>query len=128
MNVEVGCVAMKSDALTLKQDGRVGVGHHHTLRESWLSHLGTVMPEPPHGCYAAMHLPLLQITAPSEFQGNIIGDVNRRKGIIMGSEQEGDDVVIQVGWRAGGGILWIETSLHVAAFTAAVTAGPDLSR
>ncbi|EFN59906.1 hypothetical protein CHLNCDRAFT_56440 [Chlorella variabilis] len=34
------------------------------------------------------------ITAPSEFQGNIIGDVNRRKGIIMSSEQEGDDVVI----------------------------------
>lgn len=42
-------------------------------------------------------LAALQITAPSEFQGNIIGDVNRRKGIIMGSEQEGDDVVIQVG-------------------------------
>ncbi len=38
----------------------------------------------------------LQITAPSEFQGNIIGDVNRRKGIIMSSEQEGDDVVINV--------------------------------
>lgn len=36
----------------------------------------------------------VEITAPSEFQGNIIGDVNRRKGIIMGSEQEGDDVVI----------------------------------
>lgn len=38
----------------------------------------------------------MQITAPSEFQGNIIGDVNRRKGIIQGSEQEGDDVVINV--------------------------------
>jgi elongation factor G len=38
----------------------------------------------------------VQITAPSEFQGNIIGDVNRRKGIIQGSEQEGDDVVINV--------------------------------
>ncbi|KAI3429283.1 hypothetical protein D9Q98_005379 [Chlorella vulgaris] len=36
----------------------------------------------------------VEITAPSEFQGNIIGDVNRRKGIIQGSEQEGDDVVI----------------------------------
>lgn len=26
----------------------------------------------------------------------MIGDVNRRKGIIMGSEQEGDDVIINV--------------------------------
>ena len=62
-----------------------------------------------------------QITAPSEFQGNIIGDVNRRKGIIMGSEQEGDDVVIQVGgwvggWGWGGGIPG--NSVSVAATTA----------
>ena len=39
---------------------------------------------------------LPQITAPNEFQGTVIGDVNRRKGIIMGSEQEGDDVIINV--------------------------------
>lgn len=36
----------------------------------------------------------VEISAPTEFQGTIIGDVNRRKGVIMGSEQEGDDVVI----------------------------------
>ncbi|PRW60865.1 elongation factor G- mitochondrial isoform A [Chlorella sorokiniana] len=36
----------------------------------------------------------VEITAPNEFQGTVIGDVNRRKGIIMGSEQEGDDVII----------------------------------
>ena len=60
---------------------------------------------PPH----SLHPP--QITAPTEFQGTVIGDVNRRKGVIMGSEQEGDDVVIQVGVailrgccrRSGGG-------------------------
>ena len=37
-----------------------------------------------------------QVTVPTEFQGAVIGDINRRKGIIMGSEQEGDDVVVQV--------------------------------
>ena len=39
----------------------------------------------------------LQITVPSEFQGNVIGDINRRKGVIQSSEQEGDDVIINVG-------------------------------
>ncbi len=43
---------------------------------------------------SCIHFP--QITAPNEFQGTVIGDVNRRKGIIMGSEQEGDDVIINV--------------------------------
>ncbi|GAB4816300.1 hypothetical protein N2152v2_003346 [Parachlorella kessleri] len=36
----------------------------------------------------------VEVCAPSEFQGTIIGDINRRKGIIQGSEQEGDDVII----------------------------------
>jgi len=36
----------------------------------------------------------VQVCVPSEFQGAVIGDVNRRKGIVMGSEAEGDDVVI----------------------------------
>lgn len=36
----------------------------------------------------------VEVSAPTEFQGTIIGDINRRKGVIMGSEQEGDDVII----------------------------------
>ncbi len=37
----------------------------------------------------------LQIRAPTEFQGTIIGDVNRRKGLIQNSEGEGEDVVVE---------------------------------
>ena len=37
----------------------------------------------------------VQIRAPNEFQGAIIGDVNRRKGLIQNSEGEGDEVVIE---------------------------------
>ena len=36
----------------------------------------------------------VEITAPQEFQGTIIGNVNRRKGVILNSETQGDDVVI----------------------------------
>ena len=38
---------------------------------------------------------VLQIRAPSEFQGTIIGDVNRRKGLIQNSEGEAEDVVVE---------------------------------
>lgn len=42
------------------------------------------------------HVPVfVQIRAPNEFQGAIIGDVNRRKGLIQNSEGEGDEVVIE---------------------------------
>lgn len=37
----------------------------------------------------------VEVTVPLEFQGTVIGDLNRRKGIVMGSEAEGDDVVIE---------------------------------
>lgn len=33
--------------------------------------------------------------APLEFQGTVIGDLNRRKGMIVNSEAEGDDALIQ---------------------------------
>lgn len=37
---------------------------------------------------------LLELKAPSEFQGPISGDINRRKGMIIGNDQEGDDCII----------------------------------
>ena len=37
----------------------------------------------------------VEVTAPSEYQGTIIGDVNRRKGVVASSETEGDDVIIE---------------------------------
>lgn len=36
----------------------------------------------------------VEIKAPQEFQGSVVSGVNRRKGLIVGSETEGDDVVI----------------------------------
>lgn len=36
----------------------------------------------------------VEIKAPQEFQGAVVSGVNRRKGLIVGSETEGDDVVI----------------------------------
>ena len=35
-----------------------------------------------------------QVRVPTEFQGTVIGDLNRRKGLIQDSNGEGDDVVI----------------------------------
>lgn len=37
----------------------------------------------------------VDVSAPSEFQGTVIGDLNRRKGLILNSESEADDVVMQ---------------------------------
>lgn len=37
---------------------------------------------------------LVELKAPSEFQGTVSGDINKRKGIIVGTDQEGDDCVI----------------------------------
>ena len=36
----------------------------------------------------------VEVTVPSEFQGAIVGAVNRRKGLIQSSDTQGDDVVI----------------------------------
>ena len=37
----------------------------------------------------------VDVRAPVEFQGTIIGDLNRRKGVILNSEGELDDVVMK---------------------------------
>lgn len=39
-------------------------------------------------------LMVVEVSVPSEFQGAVIGDINRRKGIVMGSDAEADDVII----------------------------------
>ncbi|MQL81474.1 hypothetical protein Taro_013921 [Colocasia esculenta] len=37
---------------------------------------------------------LVELKVPTEFQGSVTGDINKRKGLIVGNEQEGDDTVI----------------------------------
>ena len=36
----------------------------------------------------------VEIVAPIEFQGPVVASINRRKGVVMNSDQEGDDVVL----------------------------------
>ena len=36
----------------------------------------------------------VQITVPTEFQGGVIGNINRRKGTVKDSTEEGDDAII----------------------------------
>ncbi|RAL54017.1 unnamed protein product [Cuscuta campestris] len=51
-------------------------------------------------CYSAARpvilepVMLVEIKVPSEFQGSVTGDINKRKGVIVGNDQEGDDSVI----------------------------------
>ncbi|CAA3029635.1 elongation factor G-2, mitochondrial [Olea europaea subsp. europaea] len=51
-------------------------------------------------CYAAAKpvilepVMLVELKAPTEFQGTVTGDINKRKGMIVGNDQEGDDCVI----------------------------------
>ncbi|TVU10649.1 hypothetical protein EJB05_44193 [Eragrostis curvula] len=51
-------------------------------------------------CYVAARPVILEpvmkveLKFPTEFQGTVTGDMNKRKGIIVGNEQEGDDTVI----------------------------------
>ncbi|CAA3012791.1 elongation factor G-2, mitochondrial [Olea europaea subsp. europaea] len=37
---------------------------------------------------------MVELKAPTEFQGTVTGDINKRKGMIVGNDQEGDDCVI----------------------------------
>ncbi|ERM94357.1 elongation factor G, mitochondrial [Amborella trichopoda] len=37
---------------------------------------------------------LVELKVPTEFQGAVAGDINKRKGMIVGNDQEGDDSVI----------------------------------
>ncbi|KAL0379720.1 UNVERIFIED_CONTAM: Elongation factor G-2, mitochondrial [Sesamum angustifolium] len=37
---------------------------------------------------------LVELKFPTEFQGSVTGDINKRKGMIVGNDQEGDDCVI----------------------------------
>ncbi|ESR58596.1 hypothetical protein CICLE_v10018974mg [Citrus x clementina] len=51
-------------------------------------------------CYAAAKpvilepVMLVELKVPTEFQGSVAGDINKRKGMIVGNDQEGDDSVI----------------------------------
>ncbi|CAA7392090.1 unnamed protein product [Spirodela intermedia] len=37
---------------------------------------------------------LVELKVPTEFQGSVTGDINKRKGLILGNDQDGDDTVI----------------------------------
>lgn len=39
---------------------------------------------------------LVELKVPAEFQGSVTGDINKRKGLIVGNDQDGDDCVITV--------------------------------
>ncbi|KAJ7003838.1 elongation factor G-1, partial [Populus alba x Populus x berolinensis] len=39
---------------------------------------------------------LVELKIPTEFQGTVAGDINKRKGVIVGNDQDGDDSIITV--------------------------------
>lgn len=51
-------------------------------------------------CYSAARpvilepIMLVELKVPTEFQGTVTGDINKRKGMIVGNDQENDDSVI----------------------------------
>ncbi len=55
----------------------------------------------------------VDVRAPAEFQGTIIGDLNRRKGVILNSEGELDDVVMKAQVTASASALHPTCSIHL---------------
>ncbi|KAB2002722.1 hypothetical protein ES319_D11G085200v1 [Gossypium barbadense] len=53
-------------------------------------------------CYSAARpvilepIMLVELKVPTEFQGTVAGDINKRKGVIVGNDQDGDDSIITV--------------------------------
>nr|CAD1838464.1 unnamed protein product [Ananas comosus var. bracteatus] len=51
-------------------------------------------------CYAAAKPVILEpvmkveLKVPTEFQGTVTGDINKRKGVIVGNDQDGDDTIV----------------------------------
>ncbi|XP_072999399.1 elongation factor G, mitochondrial [Typha latifolia] len=51
-------------------------------------------------CYTAAKPVILEpvmkveLKAPTEFQGTVTGDINKRKGMIVGNDQDGDDTIV----------------------------------
>uniref|UniRef100_A0A6N2KBK8 Tr-type G domain-containing protein n=1 Tax=Salix viminalis TaxID=40686 RepID=A0A6N2KBK8_SALVM len=39
---------------------------------------------------------LVELKVPTEFQGTVAGDINKRKGVIVGNDQDGDDSILTV--------------------------------
>ncbi|XP_050205079.1 elongation factor G-1, mitochondrial-like [Mercurialis annua] len=37
---------------------------------------------------------MVELKVPTEFQGTVAGDINKRKGVIVGNDQDGDDSII----------------------------------
>lgn len=58
----------------------------------------------------------VDVRAPAEFQGTIIGDLNRRKGVILNSEGELDDVVMKAQVIMSAAVSVHSFPIRIAAF------------
>ncbi|KAF9600647.1 hypothetical protein IFM89_011230 [Coptis chinensis] len=72
-------------------------------------------------CYAAAKpvilepVMLVELKVPSEFQGPVTGDINKRKGLIVGNDQDGDDCIITTHVRLKFPlILYFDTFCHIS--------------